>query len=165
MYKPYTLFIAFMMFFALQGCQIKNLKLGSKPDVESPTCRISNAHLDQVQQIETRFLSKPDQRSRIMQSAIRSKDNALLALLLSTPLSSTQQLQQAKRYYAKLVLYPHSSCPGDRYLDIRDQFTSTLLWMRAEHDNLLQENRTLHIKIDALTEIESDLNEEREEQK
>lgn len=150
--------------FMLSGCQLQELKPNLKASEEKPTCRITPAHLYDLQNTERQFLSKPDQRSRIMLSAIKSKDSALLALLLSTPLSSTEQLQQAKRHYAKLVLFPHESCPGDRYLDVRNQFTSTLMWMRAEQDNLLEENQALQVKIDALTQIESDLNEEREGQ-
>lgn len=148
----------------LQGCEFVPTKTPAPGAAEQPTCRISEMRLDQLQGIESRFLQKPDQRSSIMQRAIRSKDRALLALLLSTPLSSTKQLQQAKRHFSKIVLYPHPSCPGDRYLGIRNQFATTLLWMRAEQDNLLEENRNLQVKIDALTQIETDLNNEREVQ-
>ncbi|WP_415892181.1 hypothetical protein ACMXYN_12955 [Neptuniibacter sp. PT8_73] len=150
----------------LQGCEFVPTKSPMpEPEVtEKPICRINETRLDQLQGIESRFLQKPDQRSSIMQRAIRSKDSALLALLLSTPLSSTEQLQQAKRNFSKIVLYPHPSCPGDRYLDIRNQFATALLWMRAEQDNLLEENRNLQVKIDALTQIETDLNNEREVQ-
>ena len=142
----------------LQGCEISPLKPSSTPPliVEQKSCRIELANLDRLQKVETEFLAKPEQRSRIMQTAIRQKDPALLALLLSTPLSSTEQLQQSKRYYAKLVLYPD--------FDLRDQLTSALLWMRAEHDNLLVENRILQKKIDALTQLETDLSNDREEQ-
>jgi len=150
----------------LQGCQfLPEQTKPVKPEVnEKPICRISDARLNELQDIESRFLQKPDQRSTIMVKAIRNKDRELLALLLSTPLSSTEQLQQAKRHFAKIVLYPHSACPGDRYLDMRNHLATALLWVRAEHDNLLEENRNLQVKIDALTQIETDLSNEREEQ-
>lgn len=150
----------------LQGCEITPLKPSSTTPVivEQKSCRIEPSNLDRFQKVETEFLAKPEQRSRIMQTAIRQKDPALLALLLSTPLSSTEQLQQSKRYYAKLVLYPDKACPGDRYFDLRDQLTSELLWMRVEHDNLLVEHRILQKKIDALTQLETDLSNDREEQ-
>ena len=150
----------------LQGCELTPIKPSSTVPliVEQKSCRIEPTNLDRLQKVETEFLAKPEQRSRIMQTAIRQKDPALLALLLSTPLSSTEQLQQSKRYYAKLVLYPDKACPGDRYFDLRDQLTSALLWMRAEHDNLLVEHRILQKKIDALTQLETDLSNDREEQ-
>ncbi len=150
----------------LQGCELNTIKPQNSVTSLSnkKSCRISPYTLNNLQQIETDFLTKPGQRSQIMQSAIRQKDPLLLALLLSTPLSSKEQLQQSKRYYSKLVLYPHSACPGDRYFDLRDQLTSALLWMRAEHDNLLSENRALQVKIDALTQIETDLSNDREVQ-
>jgi hypothetical protein len=148
----------------LPGCEFNTLKPSVDIDNLSNTksCRITPADLDRLQHTETKFLSKPGQRSSIMQNAIREKDRLLLTLLLSTPLSSKEQLQQSKRYYTKLVLYPHSACPGDRYFDLRDQQTSALLWMRAEHDNLLAENRALQVTIDALTQIETDLSNDRE---
>ena len=147
----------------LPGCQLATQGTQSNTDHKG-SCRLNAADLDRMQTIEGRFLSKPEQRSRIMQQAINSKDTALLALLLSTPLSSSEQLQQAKRHFAKLVLYPDPSCPGDRYLDLRNQLATTLMWMRAEQDNLLKENRALQVKIDALTQIETDLSKERNEQ-
>lgn len=159
---PKAIHLSICCLLFLSGCQIQSLKQGSKADDATVSCRISPAHLYELQEKEGQFLSTPDQRSRIMLNAIRSKDSALLALLLSTPLSSAEQLQQAKRHYAKLVLFPHETCPGDRYLDVRNQYTSALQWMRAEQDNLLTENKALQLKIDALTQIESDLNEERE---
>ncbi|MEM5536434.1 hypothetical protein WNY58_08530 [Neptuniibacter pectenicola] len=150
----------------LQGCELQETKppIEVEPISEQKSCRIEAANLDRLQKIEKLFLENPERRSRIMQNAIRDKDQTLLALLLSTPLSSKEQLQQAKRYYAKFVLYPDKACPGDRYFDLRDQLTSALLWMRAEQDNLLQENKTLQIKIDALTQIETDLSKDRENQ-
>jgi len=153
-------------FLVLQGCELNTIKPQNSVTSLSNTksCRIPPQKLNNLQQIETDFLTKPDKRSQIMQNAIRQKDPLLLALLLSTPLSSKEQLQQSKRYYSKLVLYPHRACPGDRYFDLRDQLTSALLWMRAEHDNLLSENRALQVKIDALTQIETDLSKDREVQ-
>lgn len=161
MTKYITLLSCFLI---LQGCEINTLKpqTGVTNLSNKKSCRVSPDTLNNLQQIETNFLTKPGQRSQIMQNAIRQKDPLLLALLLSTPLSSKEQLQQSKRYYSKLVLYPHSACPGDRYFDLRDQLTSALLWMRAEHDNLLAENRALQVKIDALTQIETDLSNDRE---
>ena len=134
-----------------------------KPEIETAICHIQPQRLAALQSIEKRFLTQDDARSRLLQQAFKSKDRVQIALLLSTPLASTEQLQQAKKNYARIQLNPHPDCPGDRYIDLRNQFTSTLLWMRADQDNLAAENRSLKIKIDALTEIESDLDKQRGE--
>lgn len=147
------------LFLLLSGCDLQSLK----PDVESVICHIQPERLSALQTIEKRFLTKADERSRILQRALKSKDRAQIALLLSTPLSSTEQLQQAKKNYARIQLNPHPDCPGDSYIDLRNQFTSTLLWMRADQDNLAEEIQSLKTKIDALTEIESDLDRQRGE--
>lgn len=155
-------YLSLSILILLQGCQLQQLALEGSANRDS--CLIDEEQLFALQTIELKFLEKADHRSRIMQNAIRSKDRPLLALLLSTPYSSTEQLQQSKRHFSKLVLYPHVDCPGDRYLDTRNRFASALLWMRAEQDNLLTENRNLQIKIDALTQIETDLEKQREVQ-
>lgn len=152
----------------LGGCQFQST---INPITATQSCRIDSDTLRTAQLLETRFLQQPQQRSTILQAAIRDKDRPLLALLLSTPFSSTSQLQQAKKHFAKIVLYPDEACPGDRYLALRDEQTSALLWLRAEQDKLLKENKqlsaahqALKVKIDALTEIEAELSQQRGEQ-
>ncbi|WP_286237365.1 hypothetical protein [Neptuniibacter halophilus] len=144
----------------LQGCQLQPQAL----QTQEQSCKISPQRLASLQETEKRFLSQPEARSGIMQRAIRDKDNELLALILATPLSSTDQLQQARRHFARLDLSQAPTCPGDRYLDMRNQLTSSLMWMRAEQDNLEAANQALKLKIDALTQIESDLSRQREAQ-
>ena len=152
-------YLSVVLILLLQGCQIK----GVTPPLSTPACSIGTQALFRMQDIEKRFLKSPEKRSTLLKSAIDNKDRSLIALLMSTPFASTEQLQQAKRHYAKLKLNTKSDCPGDQYLSLRNQQTSALLWVRAEQEKLEQKNQSLQIKIDALTQIESDLNEEREE--
>lgn len=159
----------------LVSCQLQKEKPSSSLAVvivEKDNCRIDDTKLYNLQSTETRFLENPSQRRKIMAEANKNKDSLLLALLLSTPLSSSKQLKQAEHYYSHLVLYPSHSCIGDNYFALRHQYTSALIWMRAEQDNLAAENSAqrkkidvLRIKIDALTQIEKDLSEERKIQK
>lgn len=147
----------------IQGCQLQPLQQVKLSEPEA-ACRIDNQRLYRLQQTESRFLSEPEKRSSILQKAFKRKDPALLALLLSTPLASKDQLQQAKRHFNKLKVIPQEACPGDSYLHSRNKLATSLLWMRAKHDQLIDQNRALQIKIDALTEIESDLTKQRETQ-
>ncbi|WP_420598864.1 hypothetical protein [Neptuniibacter sp.] len=154
-------YLGIVLILLLQGCQIK----GVTPPLTTPkpSCEIGTQALFRMQSIEKRFLKSPEKRSSLLKSAIDNKDRALIALLMSTPYASTEQLQQAKRHYAKLKLNIKDDCAGDKYLNLRNQHTSALLWLRAEQDKLTQKNQSLQIKIDALTQIESDLNQQRED--
>lgn len=144
----------------LQGCQLQ----GIQPDnLDSDECQISETQLFTLQSAEKQFLNDPQARSRLLQAAIQDKNRPLIALLMSTPYAATEQLQQAKRHYSKLRLNLKHHCHGDQYLNLRDKNTSALLWLRAEQDRLEQHNQMLQRKIDALTQIESDLNQQREE--
>lgn len=158
MFKYLSVFLLLL----LQGCQLQN----SKPlnQQESP-CQISGQKLFFLQSTEKRFLSSADERSTLLQNAIKENNRPLIALLMSTPFASTEQLQQAKRHYSKLRLNPKQHCVGDQYLNLRNQQTSALLWLRAEQDKLEELNASLQTKIDALTQIESDLNQQREGKK
>ncbi|MGH1461515.1 MAG: hypothetical protein ACRBB6_05735 [Neptuniibacter sp.] len=157
-----TKYFSILLILILQGCQLQGI--ATPISSSAPNCQVGLQALLRMQSIETRFLNTPVQRSKLLQNAIDDKDRALIALLMSTPYSSTEQLKQSKRHYAKLRLKQREDCPGDTYLSLRNQHTSALLWLRAEQDRLEQKNMTLQIKIDALTQIESDLNQQREEQ-
>lgn len=153
-------YLIVLLILLLQGCQINGV---TTPLSTIPSCEIGTQTLFRMQSIEKRFLTSPEKRSELLKNAIDNQDRALIALLMSTPFASTEQLQQAKRHYARLKLNSRDDCPGDKYLSLRDQQTSGLLWLRAEQDKLETRNQSLQIKIDALTQIESDLNQQREE--
>lgn len=154
-------YLSVLLILLLQGCQLQNVAppLSSSKSV----CKIGTQALFRMQDIEKRFLASPEKRSPLLKNAIDNKDRSLIALLMSTPFASTEQLQQAKRHYAKLKLNNKNDCPGDNYLSLRNQQTSALLWLRAEQEKLESKNQALQIQIDALTQIESDLNQQRED--
>lgn len=154
-------YLSVVLILLLQGCQLQNV---APPLTKSKqACEIGTQALFRMQDIEKRFLASPEKRSSLLKNAIDNKDRSLIALLMSTPFASTEQLQQAKRHYAKLKLNSQHDCPGDKYLSLRNQQTSALLWLRAEQNKLENKNQALQIQIDALTQIESDLNQQRED--
>lgn len=154
-------YLSVVLILLLQGCQLQNV---ATPLTKSKqACEIGTKALFRMQDIEKRFLAFPEKRSSLLKNAIDNNDRSLIALLMSTPFASTEQLQQAKRHYAKLKLNSQHDCPGDKYLSLRNQQTSALLWLRAEQDKLENKNQALQIQIDALTQIESDLNQQRED--
>lgn len=152
-------YIFTFLLFLLQGCQLQGLKA---TPTQSGDCQITTQQLFIMQSKEKRFLNSKEARSTLLQNAIQEKNRPLMALLMSSPYASTEQLRQAKRHYSKLRLNPQQHCPGDQYLNLRNQQTSALLWLRAEQDKLETQNSVLQTKIDALTQIESDLNQQRE---
>lgn len=158
-----TKYSFFFLLLLLQGCQLKPLMTSDKA-IKTANCQIKQQELYLLQATEKRFLNAPTLRSKLLQTAIKDNNRAMTALLMSTPYSSTEQLQQAKRHFSKLRLNLQQACPGDQYIHLRDQYTTALLWLRAEQDNLQSKNQLLQIKIDALTQIESDLNQQREGQ-
>lgn len=153
-------YLSIFLILLLQGCQLQEIT--PSHNAQELDCQIDSQALLRMQSIEKRFLKSPEKRAVFLKSAIDNKDRSLIALLMSTPFASTEQLQQAKRHYDKLQLSTAEDCTGDKYLSLRNQQTSALLWLRAEQDKLEQKNRSLQIKIDALTQIESDLNQQRE---
>jgi len=150
-----------LLILLLQGCQLQETTLLPQPS--EPVCTIDTSALIEMQRLEKYFLKTPEKRSVLLKNVIDSQNRPLIALLMSTPYASTEQLQQSKRHFAKLHLNTKDDCPGDQYLSLRNQYTSALLWLRSEQDKLEQKNQSLQIKIDALTQIESDLNQQRED--
>jgi len=93
----------------------------------------------------------------------KAQDYAQTALLLSQVSSDSSALAAALVQYNKQGMRDHDGCVGDRYLLLRKKQTELLLARRQNDEKQQGIIHRLRRQIEALTAIETELEQEREQ--
>ncbi|WP_027857287.1 hypothetical protein [Marinobacterium jannaschii] len=113
---------------------------------------------------ELRFIQAAEgERQSMLSESRKAQDYAQTALLLSQVSSDSNSLAAALVQYNKQGLRDHEACVGDRYLLLRKKQTELLLARRQNDEKQQGIIHRLRRQIEALTAIESELEQEREQ--
>jgi len=154
----------------LSGCEFNQIKeqVLADLDKEEPTiqldeCVIGADRLSGLLMQERSYLATtPERKESMLATSLKAKDHAQSALLLSQPDASDKDLKQAQSYYRQQPVRPSLKCPGDRYLVLRQRQTDLQLRVNTRRFSLERENRALRKQIEALTQIEREISQDRE---
>lgn len=163
--------IALIVFaFALSGCQFQKslIKAG-----DSLNCAVKPGNIEDWVSLEQHFQKASVHQKRTLIAEARKDSSAVpLAILFSQPESSEAQLKKSLSLFQEMELQSDSNCLTDRYLYVRYQYARGVLVLQQalngtdlQRKALLVERDSLIEKIEALTEIERDISNQKEEEK
>ena len=157
--------IVLLLSMLIAGCELQHQLKEFYEDTPNVVtgCHIGDERLSGLLYQERNFLSaKTDKRTILLNQAIEAGDHPQTALLLSQPSASHSDLKKSLKYFSKQGINPTRDCPGDRYLLLRFAQTKLMLEINQQNDQLQQENQELRKKIEALTQIETEISRDRE---
>lgn len=157
--------IVVLLAFLVSGCQLGVKETVGNPDpVSTETdCLIGKTRLSGLLVRERTYLkAHTKRRQQMLKETMTAKDFAQSALLRSQPNAKPAEIKQALSDYRKQNIRPQLHCPGDRYLQLRQQQAILLLKQKQQSLMLSQENSALRRQIEALTRLEQELSRDRE---
>jgi len=154
--------------FTLGGCQIKDslIKAG-----DTISCSVKPGDIEHWVALEQRYQTAAEEGKQELLVQARTDSNPVpLAIFLSQPGNSETELSKSLTLFRKMELQPNSSCLTDRYIYVRYHYAQETLQLQKALNNstvqrktLLNERNKLLDQIRALTEIERDLSNQKEE--
>lgn len=147
---------------SLSGCQLQQTIQETSDQL---LCNIQPEQMDNWIKLEWNYRQADAPDKQAIEALLREQeDNIGLALLLSQPESSVNQLQQSLELYKSLEINYSALCDSERYLALREQQSTSMLTLKqtlnskdSDTRKLQQERETLQQQIDALTDIERDI--------
>lgn len=154
--------------FALSGCQVKDSLLKAGDNI---SCAVKPGNIEHWISLEHRYQNAdPEQKKVLLAQAAKDSNTTPLAIFLSLPGSSEAEILKALTLFRKMELQPDSNCLTDRYIYVRYQHAQGILDLQQtlngstlERNVLLKERDKLLDQIRALTEIERDISNQKEE--
>ena len=154
--------------FTLGGCQVKDSLIRAGDTI---SCAVKPGDIEHWVAMEQRYQTAAEDRKIELVAQARTDSNpAPLAILLSQPGNSETELSKSLTLFRKMKLQQDSNCLTDRYIYVRYQYArGTLQLQKALNDTtvqrkaLLNERNKLLDQIKALTEIERDISNQKEE--
>ncbi len=151
----------------LSACQIQETLVETSSVI---SCKMQPDKLEHWIDLENQYQNATIwQKRNLLSQARKVEDKATLALLLSQPESSEAQLKQALALFAKMDLEPTEYCLADRYLHVRYKLSRGVLTLQQalngtdqQRKALMRERDNLVKQIDALTDIERDISNQKE---
>ncbi len=164
----YRLPLIFIPLVLLAGCQwplVPN-QTSSQPTVAatSSNCRFDESQLVEWIKYEHRFISSTiSDRQTLLGEAERRQRSALHALLLSSPGQSQAQLERATKLMDSISPKSAGSCATELYLANRQAQIKQQLERLQQIQDLEQQKMELERQVDALTDLERQITQQREE--
>jgi hypothetical protein len=157
---------------SLLGCQMPaTLQPGAQAAEPEPACYVSNDALTDLLRQQYQYLNGSGQtRRKQLAQAVKSRDKALEAMLLTSPAASAEQFSRGNALLASLPLYPDQNCMADRYLYLQhqqygqrqqqqQQLQQQLQQLQAQDAQIIELKR----KIEALTDLEKEITRQRKD--
>ncbi|SIQ68876.1 hypothetical protein SAMN05421647_107213 [Marinobacterium stanieri] len=160
--------LLFIPLVLLAGCQSPLLPIKSTSEpVKTPAlshCRFDTGQLSEWIKYEHRFISSTiSDRQALLGDAERRQLSALHALLLSSPGQSQAQLERATKLLASISPDPSDLCAAEQYLANRQHQLNLQLESLQQIRDLEQQKMELERQVDALTDLERQITQQREE--